>query len=58
MLHIVGTSDAHAPVEQNPVPKETEIQWILDEVRAFFPFPRSPNILSHNLLLFLFLSFC
>lgn len=32
---IAGTTDAPTTVEQNPVPKETEIQWILDEVRNY-----------------------
>lgn len=32
---IAGTTDAPTDVEQNPVPKETEIQWILDEVRNY-----------------------
>lgn len=32
---IAGTTDAPTTVEQNPIPKETEIQWILDEVRNY-----------------------
>lgn len=30
-----GTTDAAANVEQNPIPQEKEIQWILDEVRNY-----------------------
>lgn len=32
---IAGTTDTAAPVEAHPVPKEEEIQWILDEVRNY-----------------------
>ncbi|KAJ1930621.1 mitochondrial glycerol-3-phosphate dehydrogenase [Tieghemiomyces parasiticus] len=32
---IAGTTDSPAPVEANPIPKEEEIQWILDEVRGY-----------------------
>lgn len=31
---IAGTTDAAAPVEQHPIPKEEEIEWILNEVRG------------------------
>lgn len=37
---IAGTTDSPASVQQNPVPKEAEIQWILDEVRNYL----SPDI--------------
>ncbi|UZJ52343.1 hypothetical protein CBS101457_001663 [Exobasidium rhododendri] len=37
---IAGTTDTASPVEQHPVPKEEEIQWILDEVRNYL----SPDI--------------
>jgi glycerol-3-phosphate dehydrogenase len=37
---IAGTTDSPAPVEQNPLPKEKEIQWILGEVRNYL----SPDI--------------
>lgn len=37
---IAGTTDTPAAVEQNPLPKEEEIQWILGEVRNYL----SPDI--------------
>lgn len=37
---IAGTTDSPAPVEQNPIPSEKEIQWILDEVRNYL----SPDV--------------
>nr|AOR81602.1 glycerol-3-phosphate dehydrogenase [Phaffia rhodozyma] len=37
---IAGTTDAPTNVEQNPIPSEKEIQWILDEVRNYL----SPDI--------------
>lgn len=37
---IAGTTDTAAPVEAHPLPKEEEIQWILDEVRNYL----SPDI--------------
>lgn len=37
---IAGTTDAAAPVEQHPIPKEQEIQWILDEVKNYL----SPDV--------------
>ncbi|TXT13074.1 hypothetical protein VHUM_01475 [Vanrija humicola] len=37
---IAGTTDSPTTVEQNPIPKEQEIQWILDEVRRYL----SPDI--------------
>lgn len=32
---IAGTTDSPAPVEQDPLPKEHEIQWVLGEVRNY-----------------------
>ncbi|CAH7676450.1 glycerol-3-phosphate dehydrogenase [Phakopsora pachyrhizi] len=32
---IAGTTDSPAPVEQDPLPKEEEIQWVLGEVRNY-----------------------
>ncbi|EIW72687.1 hypothetical protein TREMEDRAFT_70788 [Tremella mesenterica DSM 1558] len=32
---IAGTTDSPTTVSQNPIPKEEEIQWILDEVRGY-----------------------
>ncbi|MBW0479876.1 hypothetical protein O181_019591 [Austropuccinia psidii MF-1] len=32
---IAGTTDSPAPVEQDPLPKEQEIQWVLGEVRNY-----------------------
>lgn len=37
---IAGTTDTPAQVEQNPIPSEKEIQWILDEVRNYL----SPDV--------------
>ncbi|GAA6059917.1 hypothetical protein JCM10212_005300 [Sporobolomyces blumeae] len=37
---IAGTTDAPAPVEQHPIPKEEEIEFILNEVRNYL----SPDI--------------
>lgn len=37
---IAGTTDSPAAVEQHPVPKEEEIEWILNEVRNYL----SPDI--------------
>ncbi|TNY23099.1 FAD dependent oxidoreductase-domain-containing protein [Rhodotorula diobovata] len=37
---IAGTTDSPAKVEQHPVPKEEEIEWILNEVRNYL----SPDI--------------
>ncbi|GAA5880059.1 hypothetical protein JCM8547_001487 [Rhodosporidiobolus lusitaniae] len=37
---IAGTTDSPAKVEQHPVPKEEEIEWILSEVRNYL----SPDI--------------
>ncbi|GAA6041779.1 hypothetical protein JCM8097_007156 [Rhodosporidiobolus ruineniae] len=37
---IAGTTDSPAEVEQHPVPKEEEIEWILNEVRNYL----SPDI--------------
>lgn len=37
---IAGTTDSPSAVEQHPLPKEEEIQWILDEVRRYL----SPDI--------------
>lgn len=37
---IAGTTDAATEVTQHPMPKEEEIQWILDEVRRYL----SPDI--------------
>lgn len=37
---IAGTTDSPTDVTQHPVPKEEEIQWILDEVRRYL----SPDI--------------
>jgi glycerol-3-phosphate dehydrogenase len=37
---IAGTTDSPAPAEQNPLPTEEEIQWILGEVRNYL----SPDI--------------
>ncbi|KAK4047481.1 mitochondrial glycerol-3-phosphate dehydrogenase [Microbotryomycetes sp. JL201] len=37
---IAGTTDSPAAVEQHPVPKEEEIEWILNEVRNYL----SPSI--------------
>lgn len=37
---IAGTTDSPTEVSQNPIPKEEEIQWILDEVRHYL----SPDI--------------
>jgi glycerol-3-phosphate dehydrogenase len=30
---IAGTTDTPVSVEHNPIPKEDEIQWILDEIQ-------------------------
>ncbi|KAG0149125.1 hypothetical protein CROQUDRAFT_653936 [Cronartium quercuum f. sp. fusiforme G11] len=32
---IAGTTDSPAPVQQDPLPKEEEIQWVLGEVRNY-----------------------
>jgi glycerol-3-phosphate dehydrogenase len=37
---IAGTTDSPTTVQQNPIPTEEEIQWILDEVRNYL----SPDI--------------
>ncbi len=37
---IAGTTDSPAAVESNPVPKEDDIQWILEEIRNYL----SPDI--------------
>jgi glycerol-3-phosphate dehydrogenase len=37
---IAGTTDSPTDVTQHPIPKEEEIQWILDEVRRYL----SPDI--------------
>ncbi|GAA5970114.1 hypothetical protein JCM21900_005655, partial [Sporobolomyces salmonicolor] len=37
---IAGTTDSPAAVEQHPIPKEEEIEWILNEVRNYL----SPDI--------------
>lgn len=37
---IAGTTDSAAEVEQHPIPKEEEIEWILNEVRNYL----SPDI--------------
>ncbi|KAK4046286.1 mitochondrial glycerol-3-phosphate dehydrogenase [Microbotryomycetes sp. JL221] len=37
---IAGTTDSPADVEQHPIPKEEEIEWILNEVRNYL----SPSI--------------
>lgn len=37
---IAGTTDSPTEVSQNPIPKEEEIQWILDEVRRYL----SPDV--------------
>ncbi|BGP03435.1 Glycerol-3-phosphate dehydrogenase, mitochondrial [Rhodotorula toruloides] len=37
---IAGTTDSPAKVEQHPIPKEEEIEWILNEVRNYL----SPDI--------------
>lgn len=37
---IAGTTDSPTDVDQHPIPKEEEIQWILDEVRRYL----SPDI--------------
>ncbi|KAK4687415.1 glycerol-3-phosphate dehydrogenase, partial [Tremellales sp. Uapishka_1] len=37
---IAGTTDSPSAVSQNPIPKEEEIQWILDEVRNYL----SPDV--------------
>lgn len=37
---IAGTTDSPAAVEQHPIPKEEEIEWILNEVRNYL----EPNI--------------
>lgn len=37
---IAGTTDAAAPISQNPIPTEKEIEWILNEVRNYL----SPSI--------------